>query len=193
MVKKKPKRLYGWENLPVSLRFRPFWGLFNFSRTHIGFKRGSHIAKWSLEHGEQSGQKNISFGQNRLLKKRINNNKKNHKYFCNFSYVSNWRKKVERGLVAKVPTVIFFFLQIWFNFTRYGRFWMLSGTLKVQFWHKKWIFGPFLKSDNKQKSILIIFHIRHLLFSMFFLNVALYTLLARSCTTILTPINVHFF
>ena len=30
-----------------------FWGLFDASGTKIGFKIGSNIAKWSLEHGDQ--------------------------------------------------------------------------------------------------------------------------------------------
>ena len=42
---KHPKIIYVWENLPFSMRFRPFWGLFDTSVTHIGFKRGSHIPK----------------------------------------------------------------------------------------------------------------------------------------------------
>ena len=29
LVKNNPKRLHGWENLPFSTIFRPFWGQFN--------------------------------------------------------------------------------------------------------------------------------------------------------------------
>ena len=43
-VKNNPERLL--KKLPFSAIFRPFWGLFIASVTHIGFKRGFHIAKW---------------------------------------------------------------------------------------------------------------------------------------------------
>ena len=53
LVNNDPKRLYGWENLPFSSIFSPFWDLFNASGIHIGFKIGSYVAKWSLERGNQ--------------------------------------------------------------------------------------------------------------------------------------------
>ena len=45
LVKNHPKRLYHWENFPFRTIFRPSWGVFNASVTHIGFKRGSQIHK----------------------------------------------------------------------------------------------------------------------------------------------------
>ena len=41
------------KKLPFSTIFEPFWGLFNTSVTHLGFRRCSHKLNWSLEHGVQ--------------------------------------------------------------------------------------------------------------------------------------------
>ena len=38
LVKNNPERLYGWDNLPFNTILGPFWGLFNASVIHIGFK-----------------------------------------------------------------------------------------------------------------------------------------------------------
>ena len=48
LVKNDLKRLYGWYLGPFVAYFMPQGPL------SIGFTRGSHIAKWSLKHGEQS-------------------------------------------------------------------------------------------------------------------------------------------
>ena len=53
LVKNDPNKLNGLENLPFSSIFSPFWGIFNASGTQIGFKIGSHRAKWPLECGDQ--------------------------------------------------------------------------------------------------------------------------------------------
>ena len=49
LVKNNHKRLCGWENLQFSALFGSFRGIINAWVTHKGFKRCSHIPKWSLE------------------------------------------------------------------------------------------------------------------------------------------------
>ena len=50
--------LYEWANLPFNTIFRPFWGLFNASVTHIAYIPKNKIKKRSFE---RSGQLTISF------------------------------------------------------------------------------------------------------------------------------------
>ena len=53
LFKKKPWKIYDYENLPFRTIFGSFWGLFNNSVTHIGLKRCFHIPKQLLERGGQ--------------------------------------------------------------------------------------------------------------------------------------------
>ena len=97
------------------------------------------------------------------------------------------KKKNDTGLVANIPTVIFFFRYglISLYTVVFGRF---PRPKKCNFW----IVDTLLKSDNFLKhSLSIICHFGHCSFFMIFLNVAWYTILALSRTTILTPIDVH--
>ena len=71
-----------------------------------------------------SGQKTVSFGH--IDPKRKNTEKstiKNCKYFLNLFF----EEKNDTGLFVNIPTVIYF-VQIWYIFTLYNRFWPLSET-----------------------------------------------------------------
>ena len=121
LVKNDPNRQYGLETIPFSSIFRHFWGLFNASGTQIGFKIGSHLAKWTWR------STHIIFN---LVKKPlvlVKNNPKEKKKKKNPSQ-KNWYRTC-----CKHPNGNFCSLQIWYNFTVYGRFWPLSETKKVPF------------------------------------------------------------
>ena len=102
LVKNYPNRLYGWENLPLSSIFRPFWGLFNASEIQIGFKIGSQIVKWLFECGDQLTLSSIwpkehYFWSKTTPKKKVQKiqlQQKSH----NFFYVSNEKKIIQDWL-----------------------------------------------------------------------------------------------
>ena len=89
LPRNNPKRLYGLENLPFSTLFGPFWGLFNASVTHIGFKDVPIYQnnRWNVSvnlHYLQSGKKTLVFGQKQPQNKKIKKKQEKRKFSRNF-------------------------------------------------------------------------------------------------------------